>query len=78
VGQERAYETWYEPLDQQGGIDLALWFTLSHPITTAALPSELKLWPKVIDAAERFRNPTQSEMQELMLMAEPLKPLFPE
>jgi len=78
VSQERPYGTWYEPLDQQGDIDLALWFTLSHPITTAALPSELKLWPRVIDAAERFRNPTQSEMQELMLMAEPLKPLFPE
>ena len=78
VSQEHTYRSWYEPLDQQREMDLALWFTLSHPITTAVLPSELKLWPKVIDAAERFRNPTQPEMQELMEMAEPLKPLFPQ
>ena len=76
--QEHTYGSWYEPLDQQSEIDLALWFTLSHPIATAVLPSELKLWPKVIDAAERFREPTQPEMHELMEMAKPLKPLFPE
>jgi aryl-alcohol dehydrogenase-like predicted oxidoreductase len=76
--EEHTYRTWYEPLDQQREIDLALWFTLSHPITTAVLPSELKLWPKVIDAAERFRNPTQPEMQELTETAKPLRPLFPQ
>jgi len=76
--QEHTYGSWYEPLDQQREIDLALWFTLSHPIATAVLPSELKLWPKMIDAAERFKDPTQPEMQELMEMAKPLKPLFPQ
>jgi len=76
--QEHTYETWYEPLDEQKEIDLALWFALSHPVTTAVLPSELRLWPKVIDAAERFRELTPAEMQELAEMAKPLRPLFPE
>jgi aryl-alcohol dehydrogenase-like predicted oxidoreductase len=76
--EEHTYRSWYEPLDQQREIDLALWFALSSPITTAVLPSELKLWPKVLDAAERFRNPTQLEMLELMEKARPLKPLFPQ
>jgi len=76
--QEHTYETWYEPLDEQREIDLALWFTLSHPITTAVLPSELRLWPKVIDAAERLRELTPTEVQELAEMAKPLSPLFPE
>lgn len=74
--QEHAYETWYEPLDKQKEIDLALWFTLSHPVATAVLPSDLRLWPKVIDAAERFRELTPTETQELAEMAKPLKPLF--
>jgi len=76
AAQEHAYETWYEPLDKQKEIDLALWFTLSHPIATAVLPSELRLWPKVIDAAERLRELTQVEMQELAETAKSLRPLF--
>lgn len=76
--KERNYSSWYEPLDQQREIDLALWFTLSHNVATAALPSEFKLWPKVIDAAERFRELTEAEMRELMEIAKTLRPLFQE
>lgn len=74
---ERKYRTWYEPLDGQGDVDLALWYTLSHPVTTAVLPSDLCLWPKVIDAAERLRAPTEEELSYLKHKARELKPLFP-
>lgn len=51
----RAYQTWYEPFDSQGEIDRSLWYTLSQGVTTCPMPSDLKLWPLVISAAERFR-----------------------
>ena len=50
------YKTWYEPFDTQKEIDKSLWWTLSQDITTAALPGDLRLWPMIIDAAERFKK----------------------
>ena len=46
--------TWYEPLTEQGEIDLAVYWVLSHPVflNTAG---DVKLLPRVLDAAERFR-----------------------
>lgn len=50
----RTYHTWYEPFDDQANIDKSLWYTLSMGVTTLPMPSDLKLWPMVINAAERF------------------------
>ncbi|MBI2830100.1 MAG: aldo/keto reductase [Chloroflexi bacterium] len=57
----RAYRTWYEPFDDQRQIDRSLWYTLSQGVTTAPMPSDLRLWSKVIDAAERFRQMSLEE-----------------
>ena len=59
---DRTYSTWYEPFDTQEDIDRSLWYTLSQGVTTCPMPSDLKLWPLVIDAAERFR-PMTAEQQ---------------
>jgi len=75
---ERRHSTWYEPFDDQAEIDLALWFSLSHSIDTAVLPADVRLWPKVIDAAERLRDLSESEVAQLRAKAKPLRPLFPE
>ncbi len=75
------YLTWYEPLTEQRLIDQAVWFTLSQEgVTTYSLPCDVKLWPKVIDSAERFRKLSQEEEKEILHFAEKqdLKPLFPE
>ena len=75
--EERRYNTWYEPFDTQREIDLCLWFALSEGVTTVTTPADIRLIPMVIDAAERYRELSKEEMEELVESASNLKPLFP-
>ncbi len=59
--KDRPYHTWYEPFDSQADIDQSLRYTLSQGITTCSMPSDVKLWPMVIAAAERFTPMTIKE-----------------
>jgi len=72
------HRTWYEPFDEQTDIDKSLWFALSQGITTAAMPSELNLWPLVIDAAERYRALDAGEQEEVVSEVMQYKPIFPQ
>jgi len=72
------HRTWYEPFDEQTDIDKSLWFALSQGITTAAMPSELNLWPLVIDAAERYRALDAGEQKEVVSEVMQYKPIFPQ
>ena len=65
-GAPRTHKTWYEPFDTQAEIDNSLWYTLSRGATTCPMPSDLDLWPMVIDAAERFK-PMTEDAQRLAL-----------
>lgn len=71
------YRTWYEPFDGQVDIEESLWFTLSHDITTAALPSDLKLWPVIIDAVERFKPMDSKTQREVIGKVRQYHPIFP-
>jgi aryl-alcohol dehydrogenase-like predicted oxidoreductase len=71
------YKTWYEPFDTQEDIDKSLWYALSQDITTVAMPGDLRLWPMVIDAAERFKPMTKKEQSAAVIDAKQYKPLFP-
>jgi aryl-alcohol dehydrogenase-like predicted oxidoreductase len=75
--EERRYQTWYEPWDTQPEIDRALWFALSQGVTTAASAGDPKLFPLMVDAAERFRELSREGQDELVASASDLKPLFP-
>jgi len=75
--ETHAYETWYEPFDSQRDIDLALWFALSQGITTAVMAGDVRLIPKILDAAERRRELSETEQAELVKSAASLKPIFP-
>lgn len=75
--QMHMYKTWYEPFETQEEIDKGLWFNLSQDITTVAMPGDLRLWPMVIDAAERFKPLSSEEQQALIADAKQYKPLFP-
>ena len=59
--KERPYSTWYEPFDTQEGIDRSLAYTLSQGVTTCPMAGDVKLWPMLIDAAERFTPMTEAE-----------------
>ena len=68
--------TWYEPLEQQGDIDLAVWWALSRPGVFLCSAGDLDLLPRVLDAASRFTGaaPDDATMSGLAsrTSAEPL------
>lgn len=49
--------TWYEPLTDQRDIDLAVHWVLGHPQVFLNTAGDVNLLPRVLDAAERFREP---------------------
>lgn len=78
---DRQFTTWYEPLEDQEDIDRAVWFTLSQEgVTTYSMTSEVRLWPKVISAGERFRRLSEEEQREVVeyFRSKGVRPLFPE
>lgn len=75
--EEKRYKTWYEPWSTQSDIDKALWFTLSQGVSTAVSAGDVKLFPMMVDAAERYSELTKKEQEELVASASEFKPLFP-
>jgi aryl-alcohol dehydrogenase-like predicted oxidoreductase len=69
------YGTWYEPFDRLEDIEKSLWFTLSQDITTTTLPGDIKLWPAVIDAAERFNPLSRQQQDEAVSEMAPYQPI---
>ena len=59
------YETGYEPFDEQEETDNCLRFVLSQDVTTAVTASDVRLVPKLLDAAERFKPLSDAEQKAL-------------
>ncbi len=58
--------TWYEPLQDQDAIDVAVHWVLGRPGIFLNTVGDIELLPLVVDAADRFdRRPGESEMAEL-------------
>jgi aryl-alcohol dehydrogenase-like predicted oxidoreductase len=68
--------TWYQPLERQEDIDLAVWWVLGHPDVFLNSVGDVDMLPKVLDAAERFESaPSEAEMAALAERSK-LEPLF--
>lgn len=67
--------TWYEPLEDQADIDLAVHWVLGEPVFLNSA-ADIHLLPRVLDAAGRFqRKPADDEMKSLVARAS-IEPLF--
>jgi aryl-alcohol dehydrogenase-like predicted oxidoreductase len=77
TNQMHMYKTWYEPFNTQEEIDTSLWYALSQDVATLAMPGDLRLWPMVIDAAERFKPLNKKKQSEAVTEAKIYRPLFP-
>ncbi len=65
--QERKYATWYEPFDQQEVIDACVHFILSFPgLVGFASAGDIHLFPKIVDAVERFGSIEQTEQERIL------------
>ena len=75
-GRERTHATWYQPLEDQRDIDLAVHWVLSRPGIFLNTVGDIALLPKVLDAASRFTSaPGAAAMREATARLEML-PLF--
>jgi aryl-alcohol dehydrogenase-like predicted oxidoreductase len=60
---DRSHATWYQPLERQEEIDLAVHWVLGRPEVFLNTAGDLTLLPRVLDAAARFtRRPPDEEM----------------
>jgi len=67
---ERTRSTWYQPLEDQQDIDLAVHWVLGRPGVFLNTVGDIYLLPKVLDAAARYeRRPSDAEIQGLVQSA---------
>src|SRR2546425_8634691 len=79
MGRQHTRDTWYEPLEDQQEIDLAVHWVLMQPGIFLNTVGDIHLLPKVLDAASRFQEgstgPTDAQMQALVAR-HAMEPLF--
>jgi hypothetical protein len=73
----RTRATWYEPLEEQADIDLAVHWILGQPGIFLNSTGDIHVLPKLLDAASRFegKQPSEAEMQALVARRD-MKPMF--
>jgi aryl-alcohol dehydrogenase-like predicted oxidoreductase len=75
-GRPRSATTWYQPLEEQSDIDLAVHWALGRAGIFVISSGDVNLLPKVLDAAERLptERPSDAEVQQMVehLQMEPL------
>src|SRR5438067_7681900 len=78
MGRKHTRNVWYEPLEDQQDIDIAVHWVLKQPGIFLNTVGDIHLLPRVLDAANRFQPdspaPTDEQMQSLVahLGMEPL------
>jgi aryl-alcohol dehydrogenase-like predicted oxidoreductase len=76
MGRPHTHSTWYEPLENQQDIDLAVHWVLSRPGVFLNTVGDINLLPRVLDAASRYQSPVpETAMQEMVARLNP-QPLF--
>jgi predicted aldo/keto reductase-like oxidoreductase len=68
---------WYQPLTEREDARLALYFTLSQPITAAISPGEESLFRMTLDLGLNFKPISKQDLEKAKQMAESLNPIFP-
>jgi aryl-alcohol dehydrogenase-like predicted oxidoreductase len=76
LGRKHTRTTWYEPLEDQKDIDLAVWWVLGRPGMFLNTTGDVDLLPRVLDAAERFEKRPDDDVMSAMLERSKAAPLF--
>src|SRR5437764_15065110 len=79
MGRKHTRDTWYEPLEDQQDIDMAVHWVLKRPGIFLNTVGDIHLLPRVLDAASRFQadspGPTDEQMRALVARLG-MEPLF--
>ncbi|GAC1447291.1 MAG: aldo/keto reductase [Ktedonobacterales bacterium] len=76
MGRTHTRATWYEPLEEQSEIDLAVHWVLSQPGIFLNTVGDIHLLPRVLDAASRFQVAPADEAMRAMVDRLSMAPLF--
>ena len=68
--------TWYEPLEDQADIDKAVQWVLGNAFAFLNTAGDIRLLPKVLDAASRFTARPSDEEMRALLSEQAMEPLF--
>lgn len=68
--------TWYEPLRDQGAIDLAAHWVLGRPDVFLNTVGDITIVPKVIDAGSRFETRPSDDAMDTLVRDFAMEPLF--
>jgi len=68
--------TWYEPLEDQADVDLAVHWALGRPSIFLNTVGDIHLLPRVLDAASRFQAAPSEEALEKVVTKLEMAPIF--
>ncbi len=75
-GRERTSATWYEPIQEQTDIDAGVHWVLARPEIFLATVGDIRVLPKVLDAASRFTAAPDEETMRRQQARLEMVPLF--
>ena len=76
AGRTHTRSTWYQPLEDQADIDLAVWWVLGRAGVFLNTVGDVDLLPRVLDAAERFEKRPDDAAMTSLLERSKTEPLF--
>jgi aryl-alcohol dehydrogenase-like predicted oxidoreductase len=68
--------TWYQPLEDQASIDLAVHWVLGNEQVFLNTASDVSLLSKIVDAAERFEGRPTDVAMDGLVRSQSMEPLF--
>jgi aryl-alcohol dehydrogenase-like predicted oxidoreductase len=74
--RDHTANTWYEPLEGQADIDTAVHWVLGRPGVFLNTVGDIRVLPKVFNAASRFEARPSDEAMQAMLDRREMEPLF--
>ena len=74
--REHNRTTWYQPLEDPGDIDLAVWWAMGRHDVFVNSVGDVDLLPLVLDAAKRFHEPPDDEAMQALIARSHSVPLF--
>ncbi len=74
--RQQTRNTWYEPLEKQADIDLAVHWVLGRPGIFLNTTGDTHILPRLLEAASRFTSRPTDEQMYALIAQEEMEPLF--
>ncbi len=76
MSRDHTRSTWYQPLESQDDIDLAVWWAMARRDVFVNSVGDVDLLPRVLDAASRYDEPPKDEVMDALVARTHSEPLF--